>query len=98
MKGLDNWIMGINDPNAPFNESEWTDYYTPVLDISDWITEEMLQDDKTYKLLGQVFDDVFILLLEKNNTYFNGKEKIVLMMNHAEELSREAYALYNSRK
>lgn len=31
MRGLDNYIMGINDPNAPFNQCHWTEMFDNVL-------------------------------------------------------------------
>ena len=59
MKGLDAWIMGLNDPDAPFNQTEWIDTYEPILDKCDWVTEKMITDDNSYQKLGETFDYVF---------------------------------------
>jgi len=58
MQGLDNWIMGVNDPNAPFNQTDWVEQYDMILDKCEWVTDEMLENDKTYKELGDLLDNV----------------------------------------
>lgn len=59
MRGLDNFIMGTHDPSAPFNqvdiaESHWAD----VLELCDWFTEEMYDDDYEYQLLSEAIGRV----------------------------------------
>lgn len=69
--GLDNWIMGVNDPNAPFNQIDWVEEYGDVLDQCDWITEEMLENENTYRNLGNTFEKV----IRENQTlgYFSSR-------------------------
>jgi len=59
MKGLDAWIMGLNDPNAPFNQTDWIDTYEPILDKCEWITDDMIENDDCYQKLGDIFHKVF---------------------------------------
>lgn len=99
MKGLDSWIMGLNDPNAPFNQTDWMEYYSPVIDISDWITIEMCDNPKTYELLGQVFDEAFTLLLEDDvvrlhDGRLSSKQQFVLMQTNDRWLSETAHRLF----
>lgn len=50
IKGLDDFITGKNDPNAPFNQVDWDDQFHEVLDECEEITEEILDED--YNELG----------------------------------------------
>lgn len=71
MRGLDNYIMGINDHSAPFNQVEWTDDsdLNIVFEESDWITDKMLESDKVYDQLGKLFIET---VHEFINQYFSG--------------------------
>ena len=51
MKGLDDWITGVHDPNAPFNQTDWVDDMRYVIDECDWLTDEILDDPETESLL-----------------------------------------------
>lgn len=85
MRGLDNWIMGVNDPNAPFNQTDWVEQYEPVLDKCEWVTEEMLDDDSTYEKLGAIFDRV---ITEKSEySFLRRKEFYAWLSENAETLS-----------
>lgn len=55
MKGLDSWIMGLNDPDAPFNQQDWVDFYEPILDKCYFITDEVLDNDEAYMELENIF-------------------------------------------
>lgn len=90
MKGLDSWIMGLNDPNAPFNQVDLVDYYAPVIDISDWITDEMLENENSLNNLVDALDNAFSLLLKRETG-----EKIKLMQTHAKWISELAHIEYD---
>lgn len=99
MKGLDNWITGVNDPNAPFNQIDMEDYYAPVIEVSEWITDDMLNDDEKRFILEECLDSAYTLLLEDNEskgeeTYLPKQKQFVLMKSNDEWLSKVAHDLY----
>lgn len=57
MKGLDDWITGKNDPNAPFNQVDWIDQHNLIVNECDWITDEMLENDDIYFKLQEVLEE-----------------------------------------
>jgi hypothetical protein len=44
MKGLDDYITGVHDPNAPFNQEHWVEYFDPITSLCNWLTDTLLDD------------------------------------------------------
>ena len=86
MRGLDDYIMGIHDPNAPFNKIDWTEVFDAALNRCEWITEEMLDDDNTHELLGNLITEISeeFILPEK---YYTSKEKYQLLIDNADAMA-----------
>ena len=85
MKGLDSWIMGINDPNAPFNQHDWVEFYEPILNHCEWITDDMLENDATYEQLENIFDKVYMDSV--GDGYIPRREILQYLKNNAKKLS-----------
>ena len=88
MKGLDAHIMGLNDPNAPFNQVDWVDFYDPLLDHCEWITDEMIDDDTEYAKLGEAFDRAYTKFV--GDKWIPKREIIQFMVENAGELAKMA--------
>jgi len=86
MQGLDNWIMGVNDPNAPFNQTDWVEQYDMILDKCEWITDEMLENDKTYKELEDLLDNIITDLSEYS--YLPKKALYRWLCDNAERIAK----------
>jgi hypothetical protein len=103
MRGLDAWITGQHDPNAPFNETHWTEtpLLSPVLDKCDWITEEQLDDEAVSEELGRIIGTVVEEFLEHKRTglrpYLTLRERADHVRGSASELAEEARQLWEKR-
>lgn len=93
IRGLDNWIMGVNDPNAPFNQTDWVEQFSMVIDECDWITDEMLEDLETYNKLEKIITEVVKEFIDPDQ-YWTSKQKYKILMESRIEIStkfKEAY-------
>jgi hypothetical protein len=97
MKGLDNYIMGLNDPNAPFNQTLFEDEFAPVFDLCDWITEEMLEDDTVFPVLGSIFEEEVSKILEPDR-YYTAKERYALLKENASVLEQRIKRKFMAKK
>ena len=93
MKGLDNWIMGVNDPNAPFNQIDWVEEYEPILDKCQWVTETMLENDNTYRQLGNIISE--IVTKRFDDKYYSSKEKYQIIKDESVILATEFEQKWN---
>ena len=48
IKGLDDYIMGVHDSNAPFNQVEWAEEAECILEHCEWIIDEVFDDNDIY--------------------------------------------------
>lgn len=87
IRGLDDYIMGVHDPNAPFNQIDWVEEFEEVLCHCLWLTDIMLDVDKTYKELGKLMDDAACEVLNLNNRYYTTKEKYQALKDNAEKIA-----------
>lgn len=69
MKGLDDFIMGVHDPNAPFNQTDWTEDFECVLAECFWLNFKTLDIDKTYRELGRLMDKAVNRILKLDEPY-----------------------------
>lgn len=90
MKGLDDFITGKYDPSAPFNQTDWMDSFSPIVDECEWIDEVMLNDEPTYNKLGDVLVDVVAVFFNKKgeDKYYTAKERARIIMNEAKEIAK----------
>jgi len=89
MKGLDDYITGRYDPNAPFNQVDIEDMWYPVINelpVTDVECEKMLDEPEIEK----DFDDAFERVLASKN--------MDLKKLYATEISNEFMKIRNSRK
>ena len=93
MKGLDAHIMGLHDPNAPFNQVDWVEMYDPILDHCEWITDEMIDDDKEFEKLGEAFDRAYSSFV--GDRYIPRRETRSFMLENAGELAKLALTEYS---
>jgi hypothetical protein len=87
MKGLDNWIMGINDPNAPFNQIDWCEEFESVLEHCDWLNNQTLEIDRTYEMLEKLMYDSACVILNLDNRHYTAKEKHQALTENAEKIA-----------
>lgn len=66
IKGLDDYITGKNDPDAPFNQVDWTDTMSDVLDNCDEITEEVY--DKEWEFIEVALEETFTNAVKESVT------------------------------
>ena len=100
MKGLDAWITGANDPSAPFNETHWSEtaLLGPVVNVSDWITEEELDDETVSYQLAEVIQTVVDnFLVDQSQPVFSNRDRIRLVSGSAKELSNKARLLWENK-
>lgn len=59
MKGLDKYLEGVYNPNAPCNQDDydWAEYFSNVLDYCIWLDNDNLLITKTYRELGILMTD-----------------------------------------
>jgi hypothetical protein len=52
---LDAWIMGLNDPSAPFNQVDWSEIspFCEILEECNWLGDDTLIDN--YDEIGALF-------------------------------------------
>ena len=89
MKGLDDYITGRYNPNAPFNQVSIEDIWYPVINIlpvTDDECEKMLDEPEIEK----DFDDAFERVIASKN--------MDLKKQYAKEISKEFMKIRNSRK
>lgn len=99
MSRLDDWIEGVHDPSAPFNQTEWTEQFSPIIDECDWITDEMLDDDDTYFKLGEVLTERVMPKYIDPEKYYPKGETYVIMTEKAKEIAQDFKKEYeNSRQ
>jgi hypothetical protein len=103
MRGLDAWITGQHDPNAPFNETHWTEtlLLSPVLDKCDWITEEQLDDEavseELCRIIGTVVDGFLESKRAEAKPHLTLRERVYHVRGSASELAEEARQLWEKR-
>ena len=85
MRGLDNYIEGRYDLNNPANQYDWAEDFGCVLDLCEWCTDEMLDDDDTYEKLGELMLKVANEL--NYSDCFGQREKYRLISDNAELLA-----------
>lgn len=93
MKGLDYYIMGVNDQNAPFNQTDWTEEFYPILDECDWITDEMLDDKNTREALGEIICSELTKFMVPQK-YYPTKELYRLKLLRAKEIADSSKIIY----
>lgn len=93
IKGLDDFITGKNDPNAPFNQTDFAEEFSDVLDYCDWVTDEMWNDDKVVDKIGKIIYGV-VESFFPDDKYFTTKEKYLFIKEHSKVMAdklKEAY-------
>jgi len=88
MKGLDNYIMGINDPSAPFNQVDLDDTHPYLMERCLWVTDEIWEND--YEQLEQAVNEI---IEEECPTEIKGntREMKLWEMEHASILASQVY-------
>jgi hypothetical protein len=66
LKGLDDYIMGVHDSNAPFNQVDWVDEYHDIIVHCNWLTDDMIGDDETYCKLGEIISETIEIYIGDN--------------------------------
>jgi hypothetical protein len=89
LHGLDSHIMGLHDPNAPINQVDWSESYASyVVDKCDWITDEMVENEKVYDALGKIFGKIIETHFNNNKIYSN-TQKFHYTKANADKLANE---------
>lgn len=89
MKGLDDYITGKYDPNAPFNQVEPEDIYYPILNAVTMLDEEydkMLEEPEIMDELEQAYNRVI------------NKDRTEIMKRFAVEMAKEFMNIRQARK
>lgn len=94
MKGLDDYIEGKYDPNAPFNQVSWVEQYENIIDQCDWITDEMLEDDDIYQYLGIILENIVDKFIGEK--YYNRKDKYAFLLSKKDEITTEFKTQYDN--
>ena len=82
--------MGVNDPNAPFNQVDIIDEYDMIIEECDWITDEMLENE--YSELYEAID--IAVANNKPEKYMNRKEKHKFLTDNAKQIAKDFYDEY----
>lgn len=90
MRGLDAYIEGRNDD---FFDADWEEQFEPILEQCEWITDEMLNDEKSngilYRLISEAVDKRF------QNQYISSSSRYSMMRDLAKEISTEVQQQFN---
>ena len=97
MKDLDNFITGANNPHAPFNqvdlaESQWV----PVLDICEWFTKAMYDDQTDKALMEEAMMNVEIFNM--GSVWLSKRNKWNYIVSNKERLAQEVKDEYQRLK
>ena len=86
--GLDNYIMGVNDPSAPFNQVDLDDKYPYLMERCLWVTDEIWENN--YEQLEQAVEQVYNEECPES-AQTNRREMKLWEMDNAERLSSQVY-------
>lgn len=98
MRGLDDFIEGKYDPSAPFNQTDWMDLYSPIVDKCEWIDEVMLNDEPTYNKLGEVLINNVLQHFFNEKEYYTAKERARIVIHEAKEIANLFKIKYHEYK